>query len=66
MLRLVSRLGVSRAPLSAYGGVARAYATRTPPAELGEGEKVIYDKLNARFPGERLEVQDVSGEEASE
>jgi hypothetical protein len=29
---------------------------------LNEGETTIWTKLNDRFPGTRLEVQDVSGE----
>jgi stress-induced morphogen len=29
---------------------------------MDEGEKNIYDKLSAKFPGKTLEVQDVSGE----
>ncbi|WVF72039.1 hypothetical protein IAT40_006851 [Kwoniella sp. CBS 6097] len=31
----------------------------SPP--LDKGEKAIYDKLKAAFPGNKLEVQDVSG-----
>jgi hypothetical protein len=43
---------------------SRSYSTEPPsaPAPLDEGEKAIYDKLSASFPGKRLEVQDVSGE----
>lgn len=39
----------------------RAYSARAAREDMGEGEKVIYDKLNKRFPGKQLEVQDVSG-----
>lgn len=28
---------------------------------MDAGEKVIYEKLSAKFPGNTLEVQDVSG-----
>jgi hypothetical protein len=28
---------------------------------MDEGEKAIYEKLSAKFPGNTLEVQDVSG-----
>jgi len=42
----------------------RPYSTpahaETPP-NLDEGEQRIYAKLQARFPGDRVEVQDVSG-----
>ncbi|WVQ98871.1 hypothetical protein IAU59_006002 [Kwoniella sp. CBS 9459] len=36
-----------------------ASSPSSPP--LDEGEKAIYDKLKAAFPGKKLEVQDVSG-----
>ncbi|WWD16087.1 hypothetical protein CI109_100512 [Kwoniella shandongensis] len=42
----------------------RQYSTPTPTPQatgLDQGEKAIYDKLRSAFPGERLEVQDVSG-----
>jgi hypothetical protein len=32
-----------------------------PAAPLDTGEQAIYDKLASRFPGEQLQVQDVSG-----
>jgi len=40
---------------------SRLYSTRPAPTGLDEGEKAIYEKLAAKFPGDRLEVQDVSG-----
>ena len=40
---------------------SRFYSTRPTPTGLDEGEKAIYEKLAAKFPGDRLEVQDVSG-----
>jgi len=40
---------------------SRFYSTRPTPSGLDEGEKAIYEKLAAKFPGDRLEVQDVSG-----
>lgn len=40
---------------------ARLYSTRPTPEGLDEGERNIYDKLSAKFPGKTLEVQDVSG-----
>jgi len=40
---------------------SRLYSTRPTPTGLDEGEKAIYEKLAAKFPGDRLEVQDVSG-----
>lgn len=39
----------------------RTYSTPAAPAAMDEGEKAIYEKLSAKFPGNRLEVQDVSG-----
>lgn len=41
---------------------SRLYSTRPTPTGLDEGERAIYEKLSAKFPGDRLEVQDVSGE----
>ncbi|KAL1405490.1 hypothetical protein Q8F55_009125 [Vanrija albida] len=59
MLRALAR------PLarSTRSTLARVYSTpaREQPAGLGEGERVIWDKLAARFPGTQLQVQDVSG-----
>lgn len=40
----------------------RAYSARVARDGMGDGEKSIYDKLNQRFPGKQLEVQDVSGQ----
>jgi hypothetical protein len=40
---------------------SRLYSTRPTPTGLDEGERAIYEKLSAKFPGDRLEVQDVSG-----
>ena len=40
---------------------SRLYSTRPTPTGLDDGEKAIYEKLAAKFPGDRLEVQDVSG-----
>jgi stress-induced morphogen len=48
-----------RTPISL--SATRLYSTRPTPEGLDEGEKAIYDKLSATFPGNRLEVQDVSG-----
>ncbi|KAL7424134.1 hypothetical protein Q5752_001719 [Cryptotrichosporon argae] len=45
-------------PTSIIFGAARRYSAA---AGLDEGERTIYDKLSKRFPGKRLEVQDVSG-----
>lgn len=47
-----------------FGSLAalRAYSARVAREGMNEGEKTIYDKLNKRFPGKQLEVQDVSGE----
>ncbi|WVR05324.1 hypothetical protein IAU60_002338 [Kwoniella sp. DSM 27419] len=41
----------------------RAYSTPAgeAPPPLDEGEQAIYAKLKAAFPGQKLEVQDVSG-----
>ncbi|OCF55808.1 hypothetical protein L486_06561 [Kwoniella mangroviensis CBS 10435] len=39
----------------------RSYSTPTPTPPLDKGEQAIYDKLKSAFPGQRLEVQDVSG-----
>ena len=44
---------------------SRLYSTRPTPTGLDEGERAIYEKLSAKFPGDRLEVQDVSGELSS-
>lgn len=55
--RSVSRLASTPSRLAAL----RAYATRAQPSGLNEGETTIWTKLNDRFPGTRLEVQDVSG-----
>lgn len=57
-------LSALRAPLARaqLASSSRTYATRVQPAGMGEGERGIWDKLNSRFPGTRLEVQDVSGE----
>lgn len=54
------RAAVARPVASAQ--YARTYATRAPRADMGEGEAVIFNKLNERFPGKQLDVQDVSGE----
>ncbi|RSH79261.1 uncharacterized protein EHS24_001301 [Apiotrichum porosum] len=56
-------LSALRAPLARaqLASSSRTYATRVQPAGMGEGERGIWDKLNSRFPGTRLEVQDVSG-----
>lgn len=60
MLRLVPRL--SRTPLRSLPLSTRSYASRAQPTDLGQGEKIIWEKLNARFPsGSKLQVQDVSG-----
>lgn len=56
-----SRSVLSRIAPVAYGRM-RLYSTPATPAGLDEGEKAIYDKLSAKFPGNRLEVQDVSGQ----
>lgn len=54
----------SSSPLSRLS--RRTYATSpTPPTGLDEGERLIYEKLKARFGGKQLEVQDVSGEHAT-
>jgi len=55
-LRSVTRLA-STSRLAAL----RTYATRAKPTGMNEGETTIWTKLNDRFPGTRLEVQDVSG-----
>ncbi|KAK4686666.1 BolA-like protein 3, partial [Tremellales sp. Uapishka_1] len=56
MLRLSTLL---RSTIPALKQSTRCYATA--PASLNEGEKVIWTKLSEKFPGKRLEVQDVSG-----
>jgi hypothetical protein len=43
---------------------ARTFTARAQPKDLNEGEATIWGKLNDRFPGTRLEVQDVSGKSA--
>lgn len=41
----------------------RLYSTPSAASpSLDSGEEAIYKKLKERFPGSRLEVQDVSGE----
>ncbi|WVQ78540.1 hypothetical protein IAT38_000626 [Cryptococcus sp. DSM 104549] len=40
--------------------ILRPYTTPASPP-LDSGEQAIYDKLRSAFPGEKLEVQDVSG-----
>lgn len=54
------RTAISR-PLQA-ARIARAYSTRAPRSGMGEGELTIFKKLNDKFPGTQLDVQDVSGE----
>lgn len=53
---------LTRASPLAQLAAARAYSARVARDGMGEGEKSIYDKLDKRFPGKQLEVQDVSGE----
>jgi hypothetical protein len=61
LARLPSRgVGVSLPRLSAIPRSARSYADAAPTG-IDEGERNIHSKLAARFPGKRLEVQDVSG-----
>lgn len=58
-----SRSGLSgSSALSTTLGRTRLYSTPAAPAGLDEGERAIYEKLSAKFPGNRLEVQDVSGQ----
>lgn len=67
-LRLLSRATRASSSSSTLRLATRAYSipAREVPTGLGEGEKVIWDKLAARFPGTQLQVQDVSGESSSE
>ncbi|GFZ45726.1 hypothetical protein JCM24511_03455 [Saitozyma sp. JCM 24511] len=61
LARLPSRgVGASLPRLSALPRFARSYADAAPTG-MDEGERNIHSKLAARFPGKRLEVQDVSG-----
>jgi hypothetical protein len=53
--RLLSRLNARPTLL-----VSRAYAT-APPANLNEGERVIWTKLQDKFTPSDLTVMDVSG-----
>ncbi|GMK58982.1 hypothetical protein CspeluHIS016_0604240 [Cutaneotrichosporon spelunceum] len=48
-------------PTLARASLARAYASRAPRSDMGDGETAIYKMLDEAFPGTRLEVQDVSG-----
>ncbi|KAK8869650.1 hypothetical protein IAR55_000218 [Kwoniella newhampshirensis] len=51
----------STSRLSSFALRSRHYSTPTPTPTLDDGEKAIYEKLRTAFPGQRLEVQDVSG-----
>lgn len=55
-----SRLAAAVRPLGAPLSLSRAYSTPMPTG-LDQGEQTIYKKLSETFPGNRLEVQDVSG-----
>jgi hypothetical protein len=52
-----------RRGLAASRGLRRfsTKPTLTPPANLSEGEKLIYDKLTDKFLPTELAVQDISG-----
>ncbi|TXT07137.1 hypothetical protein VHUM_03307 [Vanrija humicola] len=61
-LRLLAPLArATRASSSVSARRAYSIPAREQPTGLGEGERVIWDKLAARFPGTQLQVQDVSG-----
>lgn len=67
ILRQTTQIGSLAQTQTQTPTYTRMYST--PPAEsapgaatMDEGERAIYEKLSAKFPGNRLEVQDVSGE----
>ncbi|PPQ92352.1 hypothetical protein CVT25_008702 [Psilocybe cyanescens] len=44
-----------------WRAAASANASSPPPPALSEGERVIHEKLTAKFAPSQLQVQDVSG-----
>lgn len=60
---LLARTQVGSIGSTSSARCVRMYSTPSEPgaAPMDEGEKAIYEKLSAKFPGNRLEVQDVSG-----
>lgn len=49
-----------RSTISAIASSSRTRSYATPPTDAGE--RAIYEKLATKFPGNRLEVEDVSGQ----
>ena len=63
MIRILSRPVPARRLVQAGLTKWIPYSTTTtPPPDLDEGEKRIYDKLTEKFTPSHLQVQDVSGE----